>query len=117
MEQMVAVCGLECQNCGAFLATQNNDEQKRLEVAKEWSEKFTVEIKPEDVYCDGCRSQSGVLFQHCHVCEIRRCSLAKGVENCAHCPDYTCEQLLGFFKMAPEAKTILDGIRSTVSLN
>ena len=117
MEKMIAVCGLECQNCGAFLATQNNDEKKRVEVASEWSKMFDADIKPEDVHCDGCRSQNGVLFQHCQVCEIRKCGMAKGIENCAYCPDYGCENIMEFFKMAPEAKMNLDEIRSTMSMN
>jgi len=33
------------------------------------------------------------------------------VVNCAHCDDYACEKLAGFFAFAPEAKATLDGIR------
>ena len=49
MKEMIAVCGLDCHECGAFLATQDNDNQKRVEVAQEWSRLFKVEIKPEDI--------------------------------------------------------------------
>ena len=50
----MAVCGLDCNKCGALLATRENDNQKRAEVGQEWSRVFKVEIKPEDINCDGC---------------------------------------------------------------
>ena len=31
--------------------------------------------------------------------------------NCAHCDDYACAKLEEFFKMAPDCRTQLDGIR------
>lgn len=49
MEKIVAYCGLDCHECGAFLATKENDDQKRAEVDQEWSRLFKVEVKPEDI--------------------------------------------------------------------
>lgn len=37
MKEMIAVCGLDCSQCGAFLATKENDDKKRAKVAQEWS--------------------------------------------------------------------------------
>ncbi len=31
---MITVCGLNCHECGAFLATKENDDQKRAKVAQ-----------------------------------------------------------------------------------
>jgi hypothetical protein len=76
---MIAFCGLGCHECGAFLATQENDSQKREKVAQGWSSLFKVEIKPEDINCDGCQSDGGRLFNYCKVCEIRKCGQGKGV--------------------------------------
>jgi len=64
LKEMIAVCGLDCHECGAFLATQDNDDQKRAEVAQEWSRLFKVEIKPEDINCDGCQSIGGLVFNY-----------------------------------------------------
>ena len=61
---MIGVCGLGCHECGAFLATKENDEQKRAEVAQEWSKLFEVEIKPEDINCNGCQSIGGRIFNY-----------------------------------------------------
>ncbi len=61
---MIAFCGLICHECGAFLATKENDDQKRATVAQEWSKLFKVEIKPEDINCDGCQSDGGRLSNY-----------------------------------------------------
>ena len=112
MEKMMAFCGLDCYACDAFIATKNNDDNKRAEVARQWSELNHADIKPEDIHCDGCLSEGGNLFHYCTICEIRKCGLEKGIETCAHCPDYSCEKLDQFFQSAPpECKTQLDTIR------
>ena len=112
MSQMTAFCGLICSECGAFVATQNNDDKKRAEVAQLWSQQYNVEMKPADINCDGCTSDSDRLIGHCRVCEIRKCGKQKSVVNCAYCDEYACEKLEGFFKMVPDAKKHLDEIRS-----
>lgn len=111
MPLRISICGIDCGACPAYIATQNNDQEKRVETAAEWSKMFKADIKPNDVNCNGCTFQSGKLFHHCAVCEIRACGMDRGLVNCAHCEDYTCERLDGFFKMAPEAKSNLDRIR------
>ena len=111
MVEITAICGLPCHECGAYQATRDGDDVRRAEVAKEWSQMYGAEIKPEDINCGGCTT-GGVLFQHCTVCEIRKCGVARGVVNCAHCEDYACEKLEEFFKMVPDCRTRLDGVRS-----
>jgi len=112
MSAMVSMCGLKCGECGAFIATRDNDDAKREETARMWSTMYGVEIKPSDINCSGCLSKDGVLFHHCTVCEIRKCGMERGVVNCAHCDDYACERLTEFFGMAPECRTTLDAIRA-----
>lgn len=112
MSQITAMCGLICSDCGAFIATQNNDDKKRAEVAKLWSKQYNVDLKPKSINCDGCISDSKRLIGHCIVCAIRKCGKQKGVLNCAHCDDYVCEKLEGFFKMVPAARKHLDSIKS-----
>lgn len=112
MNEMIAYCGLDCHKCGAFLATRDNDDEKRKKVAEFWSKEFGKEIKPQDINCDGCLTENGNLFGYCKVCEIRKCAKEKAVENCAYCNDYLCDKLKAFYKMAPEAKIRLDEIRS-----
>jgi hypothetical protein len=113
MKEIIAYCGIPCHECGAFIATQNNDEQKRVEVANIWSEQDNSDIKPEDINCDGCQSTGERLFNYCSVCEIRKCGKEKGVANCAHCDDYACDKLEGFFQLVPDSKKRLEEIRAS----
>jgi hypothetical protein len=114
MEKMTGFCGLTCSECDAFIATQNDDNEKRTEVAKLWSEQYKVELKPSDINCDGCISDSTRQIGHCNICEIRKCGKQKAILNCAHCDDYACEKLDGFFKIVPTAKENLDAIRNNL---
>ena len=109
-EKIIAVCGLICSECPAYLATQAGDRQKAQETADIWSSQYKHEIKIDDVWCDGC-TQGERKCSHCGECEIRACGLDKGVENCARCDEYPCEQLNGFFKMVPQAQENLDSLR------
>ena len=112
MSDMTACCGILCSECGAFIATKNDNDEKRKEVSELWSKQYGCDIKPQDINCDGCTSESERLFSHCGVCEIRKCARGKALANCANCDEYACEKLEGFFKMAPDARKSLDTIRS-----
>ena len=114
MDKMVAFCGIVCTECPAFIATQKDDDNERTKVAELWSQEFKAETKSEDINCDGCLSENGRLFNHCTVCEIRKCGREKNVENCAYCDDYACEKLGKFLEIASGAKTTLDELRNYI---
>jgi hypothetical protein len=114
MEKKIAMCGIVCSDCGAFQATRDDDDQKRREVAELWSKEYGSDIKPEDINCESCRSDSDNVFNYTKVCEIRKCGKEKAVENCAHCADYACERLQEFFGMVPDAKKRLDEIKEAL---
>ena len=112
MDAMIACCGLSCHECGAFLATVNNDDEKRAETAHNWSKLYNADIKAEDINCNGCLSDSEILFNHCKVCAIRKCCLEKRLVNCAYCNQYICEKLEKFFQIAPESRQQLEKIKN-----
>ena len=114
MEKMIGFCGIVCTECPGFLATQKDDDEERRKVAELWSKQYNADIKPEDVNCDGCLSESGRLIGHCKVCEVRKCGQDKSLKNCAYCDEYACEKLNKFFEMAPDAKTNLEAIRNNL---
>ena len=114
MDEMVSFCGLLCNECPAFIATKNNDDAKRAEVAELWHKTYKVHLKPEDIDCTGCLSDAEPLFSHCRVCQVRKCGRAKAIENCAYCDQYACEELEKIFQMAPETKRRLDQIRTEI---
>lgn len=111
---MISCCGINCGECDAFIATKENDDEKRSEVAKLWSKQFNSDIKPESINCVGCLSESGPVFGYCEICSIRKCAKAKEIPNCAHCSEYACDSLEGLFKMLPECKENLEKIKQTL---
>jgi hypothetical protein len=113
MDEMIAYCGIVCTECPAFIATQQNDDAKRKNVAEMWSKQYKMSVKPEDIDCDGCISGSKKLLNYCSICEIRKCGQDHGVKNCAYCDDYACEKLTRFHNMAPHAKASLEKIRKS----
>ncbi len=97
-EEYLAMCGLDCARCAAYIATKNNDNELREKTAKEWTARYVAgnlnrpPLKPEDINCSGCLSD-GPVYQHCLKCEVRKCGLEKGIKNCRECKDYKCGPL------------------------
>ncbi len=111
-KKMVAFCGIVCDDCRAFIATQRNDRKLKEEVAKAWSTEKEP-LKPEDIDCDGCLATGRRLLKFCGTCEVRRCGYEKCVENCAYCREYPCVKLTTLWKSVTESKpkVTLDEIR------
>jgi hypothetical protein len=115
MAEIIAYCGLNCGGCPAYIATQADDRGGLERVAAEWREQFnSPEITADSIVCDGCLASNGRLAGYCAICEIRACAIERGVVNCAHCADYACEKLEGFFSHAAEARQTLDAIRAAL---
>jgi hypothetical protein len=117
MEKRIAFCGIKCNECPAFLATQENDDLKRKEVAEMWSKEFQASFHPEDINCDGCVTGQERLFSHCRVCETRKCGREKQLKNCAYCDEYICSKLNELFRTIPQGKAVLDEIKKDLLLS
>ena len=87
MEKLIAYCGLDCAECGAFLATKNNDQALREKTAIEWTKVHNFDYTPDMINCTGCKGD-GALINHCSDCEIRKCAIEKGVINCGACAEF-----------------------------
>jgi hypothetical protein len=116
MERIIAVCGLDCAVCEAYLATQANDEGWKKRVAADWQATYHIpEVSLVDVTCDSCLATSGRLSKHCYECDIRLCGIARGLPNCAYCPDFTaCDKLNRFFEFVPAVRSTLTEIRRSL---
>ena len=87
MDDRIACCGLDCEQCDAYLATIRDDQALREKTAKLWSELNQTTILPEQINCEGCR-RNGVKSVFCgQLCGIRQCAVKKGMETCGNCPD------------------------------
>ena len=42
MRKMIAVCGIDCAGCPAYLATINDDKELRTRTAAEWKDRKSV---------------------------------------------------------------------------
>ena len=101
MEKLIAYCGLNCAECGAYLAMKNDDQALREKTAAEWTVKFNFSFTPDMINCTSCKGD-GVKIGHCSVCEIRKCASGKGVVNCGACGDFkTCKTINDFIAMVP----------------
>lgn len=115
MEKMIAMCGLVCTECEAYIATQSDDQEAKVQVAEKWTKIWGVELTPKDITCDGCQSETGRLSSYARAgCQIRPCARERKVINCAYCEDYACETLEKFFALAPESKAALEEIRKSL---
>ncbi len=118
MTEIISYCGLLCQSCPIYLATREIDVLRKqklvFEIIRACKEHYGIEYKYEDINdCDGCTSDTGRLFIGCKNCKVRTCAIQKEVENCAHCEEYACDNLLESFKSDPGAKERLDMIKNS----
>ncbi len=108
---MIGFCGLDCEQCEAFIATRTNNDAMRAEVAAKWAKLYNAPIKPEHINCTGCKS-GGVKTYYCdQLCEVRKCATKKRFDTCAECSDYPCAMLAPILTATPQAKATLDALR------
>ncbi len=98
-EKHIAMCGLDCSSCAAFIATKNNDNALREKLAMDWTERYRKggrnrsPVKTEDINCNDCLS-NGPIYLYCRQCKIRQCGLEKKITNCEECVSYRCDKLI-----------------------
>jgi len=114
MKQMIAFCGLICSDCPAFLATINDDNAAREKTAELFSKRYNINLRTEDVNCDGCLKEGGRLLAYCSSCEIRKCSSEKGLGNCAGCKEQQCGRLKKVHDYSPDAKNLYEKLLHAV---
>ena len=118
MEKMIVYCGIDCAKCDTYIATQKNDDNLRKMVMDNFNKTFHMDLKLEDINCDGCNSD-GRVFAFCESCRVRKCAQKKEYDNCAFCEDYICKKLEGVYKIIPpsyNARENLEVIRKSVKI-
>ncbi len=108
---MIAYCGLDCEQCEAFIATRKNDDAMRAMVAEKWARQFGAPIRPEHIHCTGCMSAGAKTYYCDQLCEVRKCAVQKSVGTCADCSDLACTALEKILREAPQARKNLEALR------
>jgi hypothetical protein len=94
-EKLVAPCGLYCGACPMYLATQENSQQRLNAFGQQFSAR-KIQLKLEDVLCDGCIG-GGRVAAFCQKCALRSCAAGKSnVTRCSDCPDFPCSKITNF---------------------
>jgi hypothetical protein len=113
MEKIIAMCGLVCSDCPAYLATQSGDAAALQRVAETWSQEYGTALTADDCACNGCGALEGPWMSHCAECDIRACGMEQEIVTCAQCTSYACDKLRKFFEFVPAAEATLDGLRES----
>lgn len=103
MKDSVAYCGLFCESCGVYIATQNKDDKELERIAQK------MKTKKEDIPCEGCRSK--VLSLHCRSCKYREYAQNKEIDNCEECHDFPCDELREFQGQMPHRAELFESAR------
>lgn len=93
MSDLFAKCGNNCGRCPSYRENLKTDED-RQRCSDGWHKYLGFRLSPGKLrLCDGCQApddENPVRYQNCYV---RRCAVRSGVETCAHCSNYPCEDL------------------------
>lgn len=88
--EAITMCGYRCDLYKAYAGNiQKQDERQML--SDMWKKYYDLDIRPEDMWCDGCRCTLEDARRIDRTCPVRVCVLAKQINSCADCGQYPCE--------------------------
>lgn len=94
MIELIAKCGCDCSQCPTYKDNlQTYKDRQRCSWG--WKKYLNINLSPEKLrLCDGCLvpdEKRKVYYLNCHV---RKCAITNGIENCACCSGYPCQEVL-----------------------
>lgn len=90
IEPILARCGFRCDLCLAYQPNIDANPANRDLLTQGWLKYFGIRVRPEEIYCLGCLSDSPTMDSNCPV---RPCVLSRGCATCAECGEYICPHL------------------------
>jgi hypothetical protein len=94
-EKLVAICGLYCGACPAYIATKQNNEEKTKALSQQFGGGRGA-FSREDLLCEGCLG-GGRLASFCKKCVMRDCSATKSnIKRCSDCSEFPCSRITNF---------------------
>ena len=115
MNNMIAYCGLPCDTCPVYMATEEKDkstcDSMRDSIRSLCNTKYGMDLTKDEITdCDGCRAGTGRIFLRCSECEIRNCANSNNFRTCAKCDKLeNCVTLKNVLQFVPDA---LDNLKS-----
>jgi hypothetical protein len=106
----MAPCGINCSDCDAYKATQQDDAELRQKMADAYRKQFNKEIDPADLNCDGCPAE-GRHISFCNKCEIRSCAAGKSYGTCAECIEFPCAKGSFIWTENSKSRATLENLR------
>ena len=73
----ISYCGLLCSECDNYIFNKDHKETAR------------------EVSCNGCREGKKCKFPA--QCNVRKCSMLTGIDNCTYCPEFPCDKIENIF--------------------
>jgi hypothetical protein len=93
MNDLFAKCGFNCGHCPTYkenLKTFND----RKRCSNGWAKYFNIKLSPEKLrLCDSCQAPDEEKPTRYLNCYVRKCAVKNGVETCAHCSAFPCEDV------------------------
>lgn len=95
-------CGWSCKpDCAMKLAGESGDIEKKKAAYEMWhvKENHGLDFDPDQIFCNGCKTDKkelGVVVEHC---EIRKCAIGKKLDGCIQCDELTtCDKFSTDFR-------------------
>lgn len=114
--QDLSYCGLACNACDVFMATQYGDAEALQRALKLWTNTAQQHwgmqtLDPAILRCKGCRTEGAAIFKGCRHCPIRRCAKGRDLASCGLCSAWKgCERLGSVLADEPQARHSLERI-------
>jgi len=90
MKMTLTMCGYRCELCKAYAPNIKKNDERNL-LSQVWKKYYNLDIKEEDIYCDGCRCTRESAKRIDQNCPVRSCVLSKEIEHCGECDDFPCD--------------------------
>ncbi len=108
--EYISYCGLLFNQCPVFIATVENNEQVKDQLARGYTSD-KCQFSREDMNCFGCFSEKSKDSKMCGNCTIRNCAKNQRVKNCGYCNEYPCDYIKTHVREGSENRKRLDDIK------
>ncbi|UCE27222.1 MAG: DUF3795 domain-containing protein [Candidatus Coatesbacteria bacterium] len=99
MDDLFAKCGANCGRCPSYRENLVTDKDRRR-CSEGWRTYVGANFKPEKLLtCEGCQEpyREDIVRYYKRGCIVSKCAEYNGVETCANCSAYPCDELRNIY--------------------